>query len=149
MRYLGIDYGAKRIGIALSDEKGKMAFAYGVILNTGKKEVVEKIKKICAGNSAGKIVVGKSLNYKGEPNPIMAEIESFKEALEKETGLPVVYENETLTSAEARRPLSGERKRPPTLSKRKSPEKEKQARMKVDASAAALILQSRLDRNMI
>ena len=30
MRYLGIDYGAKRIGIALSDEKGKMAFAYGV-----------------------------------------------------------------------------------------------------------------------
>ena len=92
MRYLGIDYGAKRVGIALSDEKGKMAFAYGVILNTGKKEVVEKIKKICAGNSAGKIVVGKSLNYKGEPNPIMAEIEPFKAALEKETGLPVVYE---------------------------------------------------------
>ena len=149
MRYLGIDYGTKRIGIALSDEKRKMAFAYGIILNTGKKEVVEKIKKICAENLVGKIVLGKSLNYKGEPNPIMAEIEPFKAALEKETGLPVVYENETLTSAEARRPLSGERKRPPTLSKRKSPEKEKQARMKVDASAAALILQSRLDRNMI
>ena len=63
--------------------------------------------------------------------------------------MPVVYENETLTSAEARRPLGGERKRPPTLSKRKSPEKEKQARMKVDASAAALILQSHLDRNML
>ena len=71
----------------------------------------------------GKIVLGKSLNYKGEPNPIMAEIEPFKAALEKETGLPVVYENETLTSAEARRPLGGERKRPPALSKRKSRKK--------------------------
>ena len=118
MRYLGVDYGTKRIGIALSDEKGKMAFAYGVILNTGKKEVVEKIKKYVREIPPGKIVVGKSLNYKGEPNPIMAEIEPFKAALEKETGLPVVYENETLTSAEARRPLSGERKRPPTLSKK-------------------------------
>ena len=149
MRYLGIDYGAKRIGIALSDEKGKMAFAYGVILNTGKKEVVEKIKKICEENFVGKIVLGKSLNYKGEPNIIMEKIEPFKMALEKEIGLPVVYENETLTSAEARRPLGGERKRPPTLSKRKSPEKEKQAMMKVDASAAALILQSYLDKNVI
>lgn len=149
MRYLGIDYGTKRIGIALSDEKRKMAFAYGVIVNIGSEKVLAKIKKICAENFVGKIILGKSLNYKGEPNPIMAEIEPFKTALEKEIGLPVVYQNETLTSAEARRPLSGERKRPPTLSKRKSPEKEKQARMKVDASAAALILQSYLDRNMI
>ena len=149
MRYLGIDYGTKRIGIALSDEKGKMAFAHSVIPNLGKEKTAEKIKKICEENFVGKIVLGKSLNYKGEPNIIMEKIEPFKMALEKEIGLPVVYENETLTSAEARRPLGGERKRPPTLSKRKSPEKEKQARMKVDASAAALILQSYLDKNVI
>lgn len=149
MRYLGIDYGTKRIGVALSDEKGKMAFAHGVIANIGAEKVLAKIKKICAENLVGKIVLGKSLNYKGEPNPIMVKIEPFKTALEKETGLPVSYENETLTSAEARRPLGGERKRPPTLSKRKSPEKEKQARMKIDASAAALILQSHLDKNVI
>lgn len=149
MRYLGIDYGTKRIGIALSDEKGKMAFAHSVIANIGAEKVLVKIKKICAENFVGKIVLGKSLNYKGAPNPIMAEIETFKIALEKETGLPVAYENETLTSAEARRPLEGERKRPPTLSKRKLPEKEKQARRKIDASAAALILQSYLDKNMV
>ena len=77
----------------------------------------------------------------------MAKIESFKAGLEKETGLPVVYENETLTSAEARRPMDGWRKRPPVLSKRKSPEKERRAKMKIDASAAALILQNYLDRN--
>lgn len=147
MRYLGIDYGTKRVGIALSDENGKMAFAHSVIANIGAEKVLAKIKKICAENFVRKIVLGKSLNYKGEPNPIMAKIEPFKMALEKETGLSVVYQNETLTSAEARRPLSGERKRPPTLSKRKSPEKEKQARMKVDSSAAALILQSHFDKN--
>ena len=146
MRILGIDYGEKRIGIALSDENGKMAFAYGVIANRGTKKVSAEIKKICAENSVGKIVLGKSLDYKGELNPIMAEIEPFKTVLEKKTSLPVIYENETLTSAEARRPLGGQRKRPPVLSKRKSPEKEKKARMKIDASAAALILMSFLDK---
>lgn len=149
MRYLGLDYGTKRIGIALSDENGKMAFAYGVIANIGVEKVLAKIKKICAENFVGEIVLGKSLNYKGQPNPIMAKIEPSKTALEKEIGLPVIYENETLSSAEARRPLDGPRKRPPILSKRKSPEKERQARMKIDASAAALILQSYLDRNRI
>ena len=146
MRYLGIDYGEKRIGVALSDEKGKMAFAHSVIANRGTKKVSAEIKKICAENSVGKIVLGKSLNYKGKANPIMAKIELFKTALEKETNLPVIYENETLTSAEAKRPLGGPRKRPPVLSKRKSPEKEKKARMKIDASAAALILMSFLDK---
>ena len=146
MRYLGIDYGEKRIGIALSDENGKMAFAHSVIANRGTKKVSAEIKKICAENSVGKIVLGKSLNYKGELNQIMSGIEPFKTVLEKETSLPVIYENETLTSAEARRPLGGPRKRPPVLSKRKSPEKEKKAGMKVDASAAALILKSYLDK---
>jgi len=96
MRYLGIDYGEKRIGIALSDEKGKMAFAYGVIANRGTEKVSAEIKKICAENSVGKIVLGKSLNYKGELNPIMAEIEPFKTALEKETGLPLSIKTKRL-----------------------------------------------------
>ena len=57
-------------------------------------------------------MLGRSLNYKGEPNLIMINVETFKIELEKEIRLPVVYENETLTSAEARRPLSGPRKKP-------------------------------------
>ncbi len=148
MRYLGIDYGTKRIGIALSDENGKMAFAHSVILNVGLKKVLAEIKNICVENSVGKIVLGRSLNYKGEPNLIMINVETFKIELEKEIRLPVVYENETLTSAEARRPLSGPRKRPPVLSKRKSPEKDRQASMKIDSSAAALILRNYLDKNI-
>ncbi len=149
MRHLGIDYGKKRIGVAFSDENGKMAFAHSVIDNVGIKKAVEAVKKICAEKSVEKIILGKSVNYKGEDNLIMSQIGLFKIELEKEIGLLVVYENETLTSAEARRPLGGERKRPPTLSKRKSPEKEKKAMAKVDASAAALILRNHLDKNML
>ena len=55
MRFLGIDYGAKRIGVALSDEKGKMAFPHSVIANIGAKKALVNIKK-----SAGKIPSGKS-----------------------------------------------------------------------------------------
>ena len=57
MRYLGIDYGEKRIGIALSDENGKMAFAHSVVLNVGFKKVLVEIKNICLENSVGKIVL--------------------------------------------------------------------------------------------
>ncbi|MCK6462764.1 MAG: Holliday junction resolvase RuvX [Candidatus Pacebacteria bacterium] len=149
MRFLGIDYGTKRIGLALSDEKGKMAFAYKIIGNYGAEKVLAELKKICEENSVGKIILGESLNYRGEPNPVMAEIEPFKKAMEKETGLPVEYEKEILTSAEARRPLDGPRKRPPVLSGRKSPQKEKKLRRKIDAAAAALILRRYLDRSVV
>ena len=76
----------------------------------------------------GKIVLGKSLNYKGEPNPIMAEIEPFKAALEKETGLPVVYENETLTSAEARRPFEWRKKTAADIEQKENRRKKKNRR---------------------
>lgn len=146
MRLLGIDYGVKKIGLALSDENRKMAFAHSVIANTGMKKVLTKIKQICAKNYVSGIVLGKSLDYKGCPNPIMIEVELFKTALEKELQLTIDYENETLTSAEARRPLDGMRKRPSSLNKRRSPEKKRQAAAKIDSAAAALILQSNLDK---
>lgn len=149
MRYLGIDYGTKKIGLALSDENGKMAFAYKVIGNYGAEKVLAELKKICGENSVGKIILGESLDYQGKPNPIMSGIDSFKKALGKEIGLPVEYEKEILTSAEARRPLAGPRKRPPVLSGRKSPQKEKKLRRKIDAAAAALILRRYLDRSVV
>jgi len=148
MRYLGIDYGTKKIGIALSDESGRFAFANSVIANASKKEVLDKIAKICKENNVGKIVLGESVNYRGEPNPLMKKVDPFKSELELATGLPVVYEKEILTTAEARRPLGGERKRSPTQNKRKTPQKDKNAEEKIDASAAALILRSYLDKNM-
>ena len=149
MRYLGIDYGTKRIGLALSDENGKMAFPHGVILNLGKEKTTEEINTICKENKVKKIIIGKSVNYRGEHNPIMEEVELFKKELEEVTNLPTAYENETMTTMEAERVLKGERARPPTQKEKIKTKKFFKMRQKLDASAAALILKSYLDKNLI
>ena len=124
MRFLGVDYGEKRIGLALSDEEGRLAFPKEIIIND--KNVFEKIRDIIKKEIVGSIVVGESVNARGEPNPIDEKIKSFISGLEKEFGLPVYSEKEFFTSVEARRYMP-------------SPEL-------ADASAAALILQRYLDK---
>ncbi len=126
MRYLGIDYGTKKVGIAFSDKEGVLAFPFKVLKNLRTYDVLREIKKICEEKEISKIVLGESLDYKGRPNPVMAEIEKFKILLEKEIGLPVIFETEVLTTKQAAN---------------SQPESKK-----LDASAAALILQSYLDR---
>jgi len=124
MRFLGIDYGSKRVGVAVSDEGGRLAFPYDIFENGSK--LTNKIKEVCAGEGISKIVVGQSLDYKMQPNEIMREIEKFKTDLGKEINLPIETEIEVLTSVQASR----------------------QGQIKnLDASAAALILQSYLDRH--
>lgn len=146
MRYLGIDYGTKKIGIAISSEDGKFAFAYKVITNIGLKKSVEEIAKIVKEKNISKIVLGKSLDYKGEPNPIMKEIEKFKNILEEQTELEVLYENEVLTTMEAKRHMRGERVRPPVANKKKMTIDSRKEKETVDASAAAIILRSFLEK---
>lgn len=125
MRLLGIDFGSKRIGLALSDESGIMAFPHSVVKNS--PEAVLQVAALCAAEGVGKVILGESLDYKGNPNKIMPASIRFKEALEKESGIPVIFEKEFLTTAEASR-IQGEHR-------------------SIDSSAAALILKSYIDRN--
>lgn len=124
MRYLGIDYGSKRIGLAVSDADGKIAFPREVLENKG-EATLRHIAMFCDSEKVGAIVLGKSLNYKQEANPIQAQIENFKLKIEKLTGMTVDYQNEVLTSHQAMRV-----------------NKDKEG---LDARSAALILQSYLD----
>lgn len=124
MRFLGIDYGSKRVGAALSDEAGEFALPLQVLPNTA--TLLPALKKIIAEKKVGAVVLGESKNFKGEPNLIMKKIAEFKRVLEDETGLPVHLEPEFLTSAEAERVQGKNRMQ--------------------DASAAALILKSYLER---
>ena len=136
MRYLGIDYGSKRVGIALSDDGGSLAFPREILEND--KKLIEKIKKICAEEEIRAIVIGVSYNEKGEANRIMEKIEPFKIILEKETGLKVFEEKEFFTSSEARKipgKIIGRASRKPESGR------------SVDDKAAALILQRFLDKN--
>ncbi|HEU0086001.1 MAG TPA: Holliday junction resolvase RuvX [Candidatus Paceibacterota bacterium] len=128
MRYLGIDYGKKRIGLAISDEAGQLAFPKEILENSEKlrQNVFTRIGEIINEEKVEEMVVGDSFDYKGEPNAVMIEIRQFVESLQKEFSLPVRMQKEFLTSVEARRYQEGS--------------------AKADAGAAALILQRYLDR---
>lgn len=142
MRYLGIDYGSKRVGLAVSDEAGEFALPLAVLPNDQK--LLSEIKKIISEKKIEAVVLGESKNFKGEDNEVMADIRKFKTALEKETGLPVLLEPEFMTSAEAKRitpPVSGQNRK--TGVRLRRPETKN---VMLDASAAALILQSFLNK---
>lgn len=126
MKFLGIDYGTKRIGLAISDANGQLAFPKEVVKNNG--ELFRKIEEIISKENISEIVIGESLDFAGLPNALQKEIEFFILKLEKKFKIPVHTEKEFLTSIEARR--------------YGNPENSNQA----DASAAALILQRYLDK---
>lgn len=126
MKYLGIDFGSKRVGIAVSDEEGAMAFPYEVILND--KKLLEKIEEIIKKEKINKIVIGESKNFAGEANKIMAEIRIFKKELEEKAKLEIIFEPEFMTSQQAEL-IQGKNEMH-------------------DASAATIILQSYLDSHV-
>ena len=131
VKYLGIDYGTKRIGLALSDEEGKVAFPAGVIASGS--AALAKVSTIATEKKVAAIVMGESRDFRDKPNPLMEDIRKFKKELAELTGLPVEYEQEFMTSVQAAR--QGKDKRGEGTEARS-----------LDASAAALILQSYLDR---
>ena len=122
MKYLGIDFGLKRIGLAVSDETNSFAFPLSVLENT--ENLVSEIVSICKEKDIRCVIVGESKDFSMRENQIMGEIKSFVENLEKE-GLKVEMHPEFLTSAEAEH-VQGKNDM-------------------LDASAAAIILKSYLD----
>jgi putative Holliday junction resolvase len=123
MKYLGVDFGEKRVGIALSDEDGKFAFPTAVLAND--QDLMKHIVDLCMKNNVEMVVMGESRNFQGQINTIMWKIEGFKKQLET-IGFKVVFEPEFMTSTQASQ-ITGENKM-------------------LDASAAAIILQAYLNR---
>ncbi len=123
MKYLGIDYGTKRVGLATSPDGGTLAFPLRVIPFSS--TLVDDITAICRVEKVGTIVIGHSLNFQNQPNPLMKRITPFAEELKVATGLPIIFMNEALSSREATH-LQGDN-------------------AMNDASAATIVLQSYLD----
>ncbi len=123
MKILGVDYGEKRVGVAVSDEEERIAFPKTVIQNSS--SLALNLRDIAYGEGTLHIVLGESHDFKGAANPVMKNILKLKKALE-EFDLTVSMEPEFMTSAQARH-LQGEND-------------------KLDSSSAALILQGYLDR---
>jgi putative Holliday junction resolvase len=124
MRFLGIDYGQKRIGIAISDEKKQLAFPYRVIEYSDKEAVLKDFTKIVKSEKITRFVIGLPLNFKGEETPEAKSVRNFARSLEELTKVPVSFENEIFTTK---------------IAKYYSEES-------VDAASAALILQGYIDR---
>jgi putative Holliday junction resolvase len=136
MRYLGIDYGTKRVGTALSDEEGMLAFPHRILKND--MSLVDTIHNICGEENISAIVLGESHDLSGKPNKVMGSIEEFKRNLEAELDLPIYFQMEFMTTVEARGRAGKE-----TNNARKTVKEKKES---ADASAAALILQRYLDK---
>ena len=136
MRYLGVDYGSSKIGLALSDESGAMGFPHSIIPNTPK--LVDELCAFVAKENIGAVVIGESRNLAGGDNPIAEEAPAVGALLTERAGVPVFYESEVFTSTEARRVPGKE-------IKSRSPKKH----VAVDASAAALILTGYLTRQKV
>lgn len=128
---MGLDYGVKRIGVAVSDERGALAFPKKTILNDS--NAWKRLEEIFKSHDVEEIVVGESTNSLGNPNPLSPRIEIFIKELEKRLKAPVRKQKEFFTTVEARR-ISLEAKN------KKAP------KVPADASAAALILQRYLDK---
>lgn len=105
MRYLGIDYGTKKSGLAFSNEEATFAFPLSVIATN--ERTFSVLKELIAEKDIQAIVLGESKGLNGKDNSLMEVITTFKEKLEKTFGLPVYLENELFTSVEARRVQGG------------------------------------------
>jgi putative Holliday junction resolvase len=141
MRILGIDLGRRRIGLAISDPSRTLARPLGT-LTVGPGDDPDAVARVAAevarlsaeDDGLAAIVVGLPVRLDGSPNDETSRVAGFMKALETQTALPVVAEGERLTSREAESRLAlGER----DWRKRKS---------RLDAAAAAIILQDYLDR---
>jgi putative Holliday junction resolvase len=141
MRFLGIDYGTKRIGLAISDENRTLAFPKEIILND--LNTFRKLSDIIKKEKVGEIVVGESVDFSGKLNVLSGRIEVFILELKEHFKLPVHKQKEFLTSVEARKMGSNKK----SYNSSQSHTRLKQIKSgRVDARAAALILQRYLDR---
>ena len=138
MRLIGLDYGTKTVGVAVSDELGITAQPLETITRTSSKKLrktLARIESLIKEYDVEKIVLGNPRNMNNAGGDRSVQTEAFKEQLERRTGLPVVLWDERLTTAESERILiSGGVRR-------------ENRKAVIDQLAASIILQSYMDAN--
>ena len=135
MRILGLDYGEKRIGVAICDELGMTARGIATIARKYWKKDIEQIAGLVREYSARKIVIGYPVRLDGTEGIQCEKVNMFVDALKKGISVPVEKWNEALSTKEAEGLL-----READINRRKR-------RAVVDKLAAAIILQDYLDHN--
>ena len=122
-RVMGIDYGSKRVGIAVTDEDGRVAFPKAVIPND--RYLLSTLKEMIEGDSIVEVVLGESKDNAGNDNSVARSARALALQLEADTGVTIHFEPEFWSSQEVRTHTGASR---------------------VDAEAAAVILNSFLTK---
>lgn len=133
MRYLGVDPGRKRVGLAISDAGGTLSSPLMVLARRSVEQVAEEIAEVCRREGVETVVVGLPLNMDGTRGPAAQDAEKLAEAIGCRTGLPVHMWDERLSSVSAERSLLEADL--PRAKRRK----------RIDKVAAQIILQTYLD----
>ncbi len=132
-RILAIDFGLRRIGLAVSDALGITAQGLPTLQRTATRKDIEYIRAVAEEYNVGKIIVGNPIGHAGTPTSMSRHAEAFAKKLQGRLVCPVELWDERLTSVEANRML---RSAGLSINKR---------RQTVDRVAAALLLQNYLD----
>jgi len=134
-RFLGIDYGTVRIGLALSDPTGTLASPLPFLENQSPQQVTNALSELIQTHQIEGLIIGLPRNMDGTYGPSAQKVRDFIAQIQKSISLPITPIDERLTTAQASKQLSG------------IGLNQKQLRKKVDSSSACLILQQYLDRN--
>jgi putative Holliday junction resolvase len=134
-RVLAIDYGRKRIGLALSDELQLTAQPLAVMKRTNRREDLRRLRDICRKQGVARILVGHPLHITGEAGEMANEAARFAARLRKELGIEVNLVDERLTSWEAAQMIA------------QSGSSHRRKQESLDDVAAAIFLREYLERN--
>lgn len=126
MKYLGIDFGSKKVGFAQSDDDGRIAFPLMIAPND--RSLISDTLELIREMKFGVVVIGESVDGAGKPNAIAKEARIFGATIEKAIDVKVVFEKEWYSTIEARKQPGNE------------------GNHNVDDQAAAIVLQRYLDK---
>lgn len=141
MRYLGVDYGTRKIGLATADSELKVAIPLSPIFYNTLDQAINLIGEIANQEGVGKIIIGLPLSFTSQETNISGEIRNFAEILKTSIDVPIDFENEILSTQEA---VSHQESLLGKIKTRSS--KFKIDPKNLDSQAAAIILESYLNR---
>jgi putative holliday junction resolvase len=137
-RILAVDYGRKRIGLALSDELGLTAQPLATLVRVNRQTDLRSLREACCAHGVTHIIVGHPLHMTGEAGEMANEAARFAARLEKESGIGVELVDERLTSWEAKQTVAETRSSSSFKKRRREP---------LDDVAAAVLLRDYLERS--
>ena len=146
MRFLGLDVGERRIGVAAADSEMRVALPVGVVERSEPAADAAAIARLMEEQKAEALVLGLPISLNGSLGPQAQVVRAFGDQLAARLGLPVEYWDERLSTVEAQRRLAPPAGRGRQNKRGHSTKGRRAPRGRLDAVAAAIILQSYLDR---